>query len=38
MPGFEAMQATPVLFWITCFLAVMAVSILNRGLAVRSGR
>ena len=31
MPGFEAMQATPVFFWMTCCLAVMAVSISKSG-------
>ena len=31
MTGFEAMQATPVYFWLICFLSVMAVSISKSG-------
>ena len=31
MIGFEAMQATPVYFWLICFLSVMAVSISKSG-------
>lgn len=31
MPGFEAMQATPVLFWVICFLSVMALAISKSG-------
>lgn len=31
MPGFEVMQATPVLFWLACFLSVMAISISKSG-------
>ena len=31
MTGFEAMQATPVYFWLICFLSVIAVSISKSG-------
>ena len=31
MTGFEAMQDTPVYFWVICFLSVMAVSISKSG-------
>ena len=31
MPGFEVMQTTPMLFWLVCFLSVMAVSISKSG-------
>lgn len=31
MTGFEAMQETPVYFWLICFLSVMAVSISKSG-------